>query len=127
MSSFQNTLIVDDEPINSFVIQVFIEKLGHKSIKCENGLEALQMLKDHPNIDLVLLDLNMPIKDGYEFLSDVENDSFWANRNFRIVIISALSKIEFEAQINQRNIAANRVIGFIEKPIQFDLIEALYN
>lgn len=127
MGGYINTLIVDDEPINTFVVSAFLENLGQKSLTCENGLDALQMLKAHSDIDLILLDLNMPVKDGYEFLADIENDKLLIERKFDIVIISASPKVEFETQVKLRNISTKRVIGFIEKPIEFEQIESIYN
>lgn len=58
-------LIVDDNPINRMVAQKTVMRWGIKSDLAENGKEALEMIvrKDY---DLVLMDLHMPVMDGYE-------------------------------------------------------------
>lgn len=58
-------LIVDDNPINRMVAQKTVMRWGIKSDLAENGREALEMIgrKDY---DLILMDLHMPVMDGYE-------------------------------------------------------------
>ena len=58
-------LAVDDNRTNLHILQVFLKKLGHEVIVAENGEEAVQRFKsDAP--DLILLDIMMPVMDGFE-------------------------------------------------------------
>ena len=69
-------LIVDDEPdIKPLFIQNFRKKIRENQwsfLFCQNGQEALEVLKQDPEIDLVLSDINMPVMDGLTFLEEIK-------------------------------------------------------
>lgn len=72
-----NILLIEDDLIEimKFKRTITSLKLSHKIVEANNGLQALDILnnKDHlPNI--ILLDLNMPILNGVEFLTILKND-----------------------------------------------------
>lgn len=60
-----NILVVDDIAINQKLLKGQLERDNHRVLIANNGSEALEILQQHP-IDLVLMDLNMPIMDGLE-------------------------------------------------------------
>ncbi|WP_085902511.1 response regulator [Kiloniella majae] len=73
-----NVLLVDDDDLDIKLTKVML--LERDGLNCrlhiaKNGEEALTFLKapDNPNIDLVLLDINMPIMDGFEFLQNLRS------------------------------------------------------
>lgn len=60
-------LVVDDEPDLRALYSINLEDAGHEVLTASNGAEGLGVVqRDHP--DVVLLDLTMPVMDGYEFL-----------------------------------------------------------
>jgi len=59
-------LIVDDDVRNVFALTSALEMRGMKIQYAENGREGLKRLSEHPDVDLVLLDVMMPEMDGYE-------------------------------------------------------------
>jgi CheY-like chemotaxis protein len=59
-------LIVDDDIRNVFALTSALEMRGMKVLFAENGREGIARLREHPNVDLVLLDVMMPEMDGYE-------------------------------------------------------------
>jgi HAMP domain-containing protein/signal transduction histidine kinase/CheY-like chemotaxis protein len=59
-------LIVDDDIRNVFALTSALEMRGMKVVYAENGREGVAKLREHPNVDLVLLDVMMPEMDGYE-------------------------------------------------------------
>jgi len=77
-----NVLIVDDDFINRKLISTLLKKhtdiIGNM-VEAENGSEALSILREDRSINMILLDIMMPILDGKEFLkifrSDEENNS----------------------------------------------------
>jgi len=64
--SHLNVLVVEDQPVNRLVITGMLQRLGIQPLYGENGQEALDVLAQHPEIDLVLMDCEMPVMDGYE-------------------------------------------------------------
>lgn len=64
-------LIVDDDISNVFALTSLLEAYKMNALFAENGREALEMLADHSEIDLVLMDIMMPEMDGYETMSAI--------------------------------------------------------
>jgi CheY-like chemotaxis protein len=62
----KKVLVVDDDIRNVFALTSTLEHRGMKVVFAENGREGLERLQQHPNTDLVLLDIMMPEMDGYE-------------------------------------------------------------
>lgn len=60
-----NILVVEDNPVNQMVIDELLHELGHTTVLAENGEQALARV-DEEDIDLVLMDCQMPIMDGFE-------------------------------------------------------------
>jgi two-component system, sensor histidine kinase SagS len=58
-------LLVEDNPVNQLVAKSMLIKLGCEVVLANHGAEALQQLQQHA-VDLVLMDCNMPVMDGYE-------------------------------------------------------------
>ncbi len=64
-------LIIDDEKHIRFLYEEEFSDAGYQVFAASNGLEGLQMLEQHPEVDLILLDIKMPEMDGTEFLRRV--------------------------------------------------------
>jgi signal transduction histidine kinase/CheY-like chemotaxis protein/HAMP domain-containing protein len=62
----KKVLLVDDDVRNLFALASALESRGLEIVFAENGREGIEALKQHPEIDLVLMDLMMPEMDGYE-------------------------------------------------------------
>ena len=60
-----NILVVDDLALNRRLLTVMLEQQGYRVYSAENGLVALNLLEEH-TIDIVLLDVIMPVMDGFE-------------------------------------------------------------
>ena len=108
-------LVVDDEPdIEPLFIQNFRRKIRENQwsfLFCQNGQEALKTLKENPEIDLVLSDINMPIMDGLTFLEEIKKHNISAHT----VIISAYGDMK-----NIRTAMNRGAFDFITKPMNFD-------
>jgi signal transduction histidine kinase len=109
-------LIVDDLPANRLVLERHVERLGHHAISAENGLIALELLRSRP-VDLVLLDVMMPVLNGFETLEAMKADAALAT--IPVVVISALNDVSSIAQCI--SLGAE---DFLFKPVERVLLEA---
>ena len=67
-------LVVDDEPDSVELLVELVESEGFRAMGAANGAEALSILRSGERPRLILLDLNMPVMDGWEFLRLVYED-----------------------------------------------------
>jgi len=72
-------LIVDDDMINRKLVNVHIKKFGYSTIEAENGMEALNILKKENDIDMVFLDIFMPVMNGLDLLKILKEDNVLKN------------------------------------------------
>ncbi|WP_428911885.1 response regulator [Niallia sp. Krafla_26] len=80
-------LLVDDDVRNVFAISSILETSGMEMIFAENGLESLELLQDHTDIDLVLMDIMMPEMDGYEAIERIRKMP--DHKNLPIIAVTA--------------------------------------
>lgn len=60
-------LITEDEEVNFFYLKTLLKKTEARVLRAKNGKEAIEIITEHKgDIDLVLMDINMPVMDGYE-------------------------------------------------------------
>jgi two-component system, sensor histidine kinase SagS len=69
-------LLVEDNPVNQLVAKGMLGKLGCEVVVCSHGGEALQQL-ERSAFDLVLMDCNMPVMDGYEATQQIRQSGKW--------------------------------------------------
>jgi two-component system cell cycle response regulator DivK len=104
-------LIVEDNLQNLLLISRLLDRLGVRQYEWKSsGWEIMEVAKTMPQVDLVLLDLNLPLEDGYEVLAKLRNDSHFANA--RIVAVTG----DADNNSMQRAKAAG-FDGFLGKPI----------
>ena len=84
-------LLADDNELNRDMLARRLERLGYAVQVAEHGLAALNTLRNAP-FDLLLLDLMMPIMDGYAVLGEMKNDPLL--RHIPIIVLSALDEVE---------------------------------
>jgi hypothetical protein len=103
-------LIVDDQPLNRKVARLFLEPHGVKVVEAENGARALELLAAEA-VDLVLLDVHMPVMDGPETLKRIRaSEEAWAD-----VPVIALTA-DAMAGDRERFLALG-MNGYVSKPI----------
>jgi CheY-like chemotaxis protein len=67
-------LIVDDEDSNIFALQSYLELFGPKILVARNGVEAVGILRDRTDVNIILLDMMMPVMDGFETMDVLKQD-----------------------------------------------------
>jgi len=65
-------LVVDDDHTLRFVISEILRKADYQPVEAENGLDALDILKEDPNFEVILSDVQMPKMDGIRFLEELQ-------------------------------------------------------
>ena len=84
-------LAVDDNRTNLHILQVFLKKLGHDVVLAENGEEAVRKFESE-SPDLVLLDIMMPVMDGFEAARRIK--AMTRDRWTPVIFLSALNRDE---------------------------------
>ena len=79
-------LVVDDDPINRKLIVKILQKKSFNIIEANNGLEALNAINSNKKIDLILLDIVMPVMNGIEFLKQIKANP--ALMNVPIIVLT---------------------------------------
>jgi CheY-like chemotaxis protein len=101
-------VVDDDEALRESIVELLREE-GYRAAGVSNGREALDFL-DRESPRLILLDLAMPVMDGWQFLAARENKP--AAREAAVVLLSGMAFIR----------DAPGVAGFITKPIRTDSV-----
>jgi CheY-like chemotaxis protein len=65
-------LVVEDQKYNLLVLKKMLERLGINVIAAENGQVAVDICRENKHIDLVLMDLKMPVMDGYHAMIEIK-------------------------------------------------------
>ncbi|MEQ7800727.1 response regulator [Pedobacter sp. ASV1-7] len=126
MDNIINLLVIDDDDINIFIINKIVEKTGYnvKMVSKANGLLAIDHLKSSTNQedlpDLILIDINMPILNGWEFLHAYEELHISKN-----IDMYMLSSSVYENDIEKAK-TFSKVKGFISKPLSIERLIELF-
>ncbi|MES2778740.1 MAG: tetratricopeptide repeat protein [Bacteroidota bacterium] len=112
-------LIADDNAVNIFVLKQFLKKWGVTIVEVSNGLEAFKVMHEQ-SFDMVLMDVQMPIKDGIDATMDIRN----AGKEWSATpIIAITASHEDEVRVKIKACGMN---DFIIKPFMpNDLLEKL--
>ncbi len=105
-------LLVDDNPVNQFIVVEMLKEWNIEVDIANNGLEALEKLKDN-NYKLILMDTHMPIMNGNEATKKIRNEMSSSKKDIPIISFSA-SVIE-----NEKDEAKSAGVNdFIDKPFE---------
>lgn len=69
----KTVMIVDDQDELRESISTYLQNEGYQTVNAHNGNDALRLLKENQNVDIILLDVMMPEKDGYETLRELRS------------------------------------------------------
>lgn len=83
----KSVLIVDDDERNRFAMSSYLDMLEMNVFTANDGEAALKLLKSGKSIDLILLDIMMPVMDGYEMLKALKKDSVL--KNIPVIAVTA--------------------------------------
>lgn len=87
-------LIVDDIFVNRLLLKEIIKKIEHESVEAQNGKEAIEILQKQ-NIDLILMDIEMPVMNGIETTKYIRERMPVPKRDVPIIAITAHNPNDF--------------------------------
>lgn len=102
-------LVVEDNELNMQLMVALLDHYGYQVLQARNGVQAIQMVRQQP-IDLILMDMQMPIMNGFEAVKMLRSEEQFAG--IKIVAVTSFALVEERARI-----LATGVEGFIVKPI----------
>lgn len=102
-------VVEDDVDILSSLVEV-IREGGYEVSSAANGYQALAQLDNHP-VDLIFLDLMMPLMDGWRFLTEMRQR--FPDQHIPVVLLSAVPELQEEAK-------RSGVAHFLRKPFDLD-------
>ena len=110
-------LLVEDNPVNQLVAKGMLGKLGCDVVVAAHGAEALDQLEFH-QFDLVLMDCNMPVMDGYEASRQIRQSGRWPNLPIVALTANAMSE-------ERERCRAAGMSDYLAKPFRREELAAL--
>lgn len=82
-------IVADDYKSNRILVLEILRSLGHDCIEAENGQQALEALEKNDDIDLLLMDIEMPIMSGFEAMKHIREKLIYPKNNIPIIALTA--------------------------------------
>ncbi len=114
----KKVLIIDDDVRNIFALTSMLERYQMEILYAENGSDGIEVLQDHPDMNVVLMDVMMPEMDGYETTRRIR-----ANPNFKSLPIIALTAKAMQGD-REKCIEAG-ASDYITKPVDIEQLLSL--
>lgn len=108
-------LIVDDDITNIFVLEAALQEFNASTFSSFNGKEALELLEKEHDIDLILMDIMMPVMDGYEAMKHIRE----SEKTKDIPIIAVTAKAMRDDREKCLSLGAD---DYMSKPIDFNIL-----
>lgn len=127
MKKYKSVLLVDDDNVSCFINDRILRTFGlTESIHTVyNGKEALDFLKEHNDDqevfpDLILLDVHMPVMNGFEFMEEFSKTSFNGPSPEVIILTSSSNPVD------QEKAEQYTVLAYLNKPLRFEELNRLF-
>ena len=110
-------LVVDDEPDIRRICRILLETGGYTVLEAATGAEAVEQVRQHPELDLILMDIQMPIMDGYEATKIIRS---FNNKNAQIPIIAMTANAFEEDRKHALQLGMNEHLA---KPVDIEKLK----
>jgi CheY-like chemotaxis protein len=114
----KNVLVVDDDVRNLFALTTAFERFHINTITAESGKEAMSILSENGDIDIVLMDIMMPEMDGYETMQKIRRE----HKNSALPIIAVTAKA---MKGDREKCLEAGASDYITKPLKIDQLLSL--
>ncbi len=111
-------LIAEDDNINYLFFEKIMQFKSYTILRASNGQEAVEICTENPDIDLVLMDIKMPVMDGYQAFSEIKK----IKPNLPIIAQTAYSSIEDKNKIIDAGFSS-----YITKPLNREKLFEMIN
>ncbi len=111
--SDRTILIAEDEEVNFVYLQNALTVTKAKVLRAKNGEEAVKMTRINPEIDVILMDIKMPVMNGIEATRAIK--SFRGD-------VTIIAQTAFAMDEDRRNCYAVGVDDFLSKPVRYKLL-----
>lgn len=109
-------LVAEDTPINKMLLETFLKKFGATVYLAENGQVAVDQIALHPKIDIIFMDIFMPVKSGIDATIELRN------KGYKGIIIACTANNDSEDFKTYKKIGVNDIVV---KPFKRDSIREL--
>lgn len=126
MKKLNTIFVIDDDLVFHFIIKKLFLKFNvqFNTNYFLNGFEAIEELKNNVVVpDLIFLDINMPIYDGWQFLDEFKKLKKSFNKEIEIYLISSSDDV---TDIKKASKYQDEIKGFCNKPITFDEFQKIF-
>lgn len=125
MKKLESICIIDDDEIYTFLLKKTLKKIDlcnqvHSYVNGLDGIDNLKKIIENHEVlpDIILLDINMPLLDGWEFLNEFQKIKDKIDKNIAIYVVSSsISVIDIDKAKNHPE-----VVDFLTKPIEPDTL-----
>lgn len=120
MEAGKKILVVDDDARNRFALSAVLRAGGYTCMQAGSAAEGLDLLAQHNDIGIVLMDMMMPDMDGYQAIAAIRHDAQKAN--LPVIAVTAQAMVGDRQKCLQAG--AN---DYVSKPIDVDILLGLLN
>ncbi len=113
MSEKKRILVVDDEPDIASIVQTNLEMEGFEVEVAYDGVEGLEKVKANPP-DIIVLDVMMPEKDGYQMCKEIKNDERYAD--IPVIMLTAVGDHVTTTRYSHHDGTSMEAEDYIAKP-----------
>ena len=113
-----NILLVEDNELNMEIAEFLLNEHGANVTKAYNGKEAIDIIQKENNIDVILMDVRMPIMDGYQATKEIRQYEVKTKKG-RTPIIAMTANAFVEDKLKAKEIGMD---GYISKPLDEKLV-----
>ena len=114
-----NVLIVEDNKINQKISEHYLQEFGCYAAIVPNGKEAIEQLKQH-DFDIILMDIEMPIMDGFATTTKIRKDSNIGKQEIPIIALTA-----YEREVRKQDCLKLGMNDFLQKPFKKQQLQAI--
>jgi two-component system chemotaxis sensor kinase CheA len=109
----KNILVVEDDESSAFLLNEFLKNTGAKVTFTTDGREAVEFIRDHPQTDLILMDILLPEKDGLTATREIKSFA----RNVKVI-----AQTSYAFSVNAKEAEQAGCDAFLTKPLNMSLL-----